>query len=143
MLGVHVIGDYMKMLQYLKRLDKINKKKDYYLKLYRDLSNEEIHDQTKIPRKITGRLCFKKPGPALKDYYGQRPFTLKKEMKKEKKNKDKTNFGVAFIVMNQLSSVEDLIKNLKPLKKKFKQNDPVLYKKLDATVSIQSTGACV
>ena len=56
-------------------------------------------------------------------------------MKKEKKNKDKMNFGVAFIVMDQLSSVEGLIKNLKPLKKKFKKLNPYLYKRLDAQVS--------
>ena len=84
---------------------------------------------------MVGRLCFKKPGPALKDYYGQRPFTVKEEMKKEKKTKDRMNFGVAFIVMDQLSSVEGLIKNLKPLKKKFKQLNPYLYNRLDAQVS--------
>ena len=84
---------------------------------------------------MVGRLCFKKPGPALKDYYGQRPFTVTEEMKKEKKTKDRMNFGVAFIVMDQLSSVEGLIKNLKPLKKKFKQLNPYLYNRLDAQVS--------
>ena len=44
MIGLHVIGEYMKMLQYLKRLDKINKKKEYYLKLYRELSDDDLKD---------------------------------------------------------------------------------------------------
>jgi hypothetical protein len=32
----HVVGDYMKMLQYMQKLDRNHKKKDYYLKLYKE-----------------------------------------------------------------------------------------------------------
>jgi len=32
----YVVGDYMKMLQYLKKLDRIWKKKEYYMKLYKE-----------------------------------------------------------------------------------------------------------
>ncbi len=50
--NLHVIGDYMKMLKYLKKLDKIQKKKDYYMKIFKE--------QNLLERKDKGFLCFKK-----------------------------------------------------------------------------------
>lgn len=52
----------MKMLNYLQKLDKIQRKKEFYMKLYRQ--------DKQAPRKNTGMLCFQKVGPPLKDYYG-------------------------------------------------------------------------
>lgn len=66
--GVHVIGDYMKMLWYLRRLEKIQKKKDYYCKLYKEAVEAEEKKSKKdknpenirkaLPRKVKGVLCF-------------------------------------------------------------------------------------
>lgn len=49
------------MLYYLKKLDKINLKKEYYDKIYKE--------HNRVVRKVEGKMCFKKIGPPLKDYY--------------------------------------------------------------------------
>lgn len=51
MVDTHVVGDFMKMLHFLKKLDRNQRKKEYYEMLYRE--------QHKIVRKQYGHLCFK------------------------------------------------------------------------------------
>lgn len=56
----------MQMLHYLKKLDRTKAKREYYEKLYREKGI--------LAKKQYGSLCWKRDGPALKDYYAQKPF---------------------------------------------------------------------
>lgn len=51
LLKAHVVGDYMKMLLYLQKLDVLRRKKEYYDKLYKE--------QGKSIKKKYGSLCWK------------------------------------------------------------------------------------
>lgn len=62
----YVVGDYMKMLWYLQKLDRMWRKKEYYMKVYKE-NKQDIKRQR-------GILCFKTQGTSLKDYYAQKPF---------------------------------------------------------------------
>lgn len=90
----------------------MQQKKEYYEKLYQE--------QNKIIRKQTGMMFFKKDGPALKDLYAQKPVRVKEEMKREKKKKDKSNFGVAFLIVNSKEAADELISSFKDLKRDIK-----------------------
>ncbi|CDW80277.1 integral membrane protein [Stylonychia lemnae] len=111
----YVVGDYMKMLQYLKKLDRMWRKKEYYMKIYR-----EKHLDTK---KQKGILCFKTYGSSLKDYYAQKPSLVKEQMNLEMKIKQKRNFGVAFIMIDNTLDVNDLLSDFNELKKDIKEWD--------------------
>jgi len=60
----------MKMLQYLKKLDRNWRKKEYYMRLYRE-------NPSNNKRKTRGILCLKEKGPPLKDYYAEKPKIVK------------------------------------------------------------------
>jgi hypothetical protein len=60
-LNIHVIGDYLRILHFLKKIDHTNKKKEYYEKLFKE--------KGKNPKKVNGSLCWKTDGAPLKDYY--------------------------------------------------------------------------
>lgn len=118
----------MKMLSYLQKLDKNQKKKEYYDKLYKE--------QNKIVRKQFGSLCYKRQGPPLKDYYAQKPYSIKQNMKKETKKKEKTNYGVAFITVATNQEANMLISNIKDLKRDLKVQCRELYERFEVYVSM-------
>lgn len=57
-------------------------------------------------------------------------------MKREKKKKDKRNYGVAFLIVNSKIVAEDLIANFKDLKREIKLEDPNFYKNFEVYVRI-------
>lgn len=57
-------------------------------------------------------------------------------MKKEKKKKDRTNFGVAFIFLEKQAHVEKIIYDLRNFKKRVLKEEPITYDKLEVRVSI-------
>jgi hypothetical protein len=61
------------------------------------------------------------------NYYGQRHFTIYKDMKAEEEKRKNRNFGVAFISVHSVESSQKLITSLDALKKDMKKTNLGLY----------------
>lgn len=96
-----------------------DKKKNYYKKLKAE--------QNKVVHRETGFCWAKKKGVEMFNYYGQRHFTIFKNMKTEEEKRKNRNFGIAFIAVHSVESTQRLITSLSKLKRDMKYNNSALY----------------